>query len=169
MQVETASYVWLPLLPRSDGMGYELHYEKNWRPADFRDRARLPVALNNGTAPLQLPPSGAATETTGGARVQGGAAGGATTGAAEPTGAAAKRTPANPPPGLAEFSGPATSSLSNTPASAAPAPSRAARTGNVTSSTGGAAVPAPAPRAAAASAESFARRAVGRVEAWLSG
>lgn len=158
--METASYVWLPLLPRSDGMGYELHFEKSWRPADFRDRARHPVALNNGTAPMQLPPSEAAAETSASARVQGGAAGAATDSAAVPTGAAAKRTPVDPPAGLAEFSGPATSSLSNTPASTAPAPSQA---------TGGAAGPAPAPRAAAASAESFARRAVGRVEAWLSG
>ena len=142
MQVETASYVWLPLLPRSDGMGYELHFEKSWRPADFRDRARLLVALNNGTAPLQLPSSEAAPETTAGARVQGGVAGATTDGAAVPTGAAAKRTPVDPPAGLAEFSDPATSSLSST---------------------------ASAPRAAAASAESFARRAVNRVEAWLSG
>lgn len=44
-----ASYVWLPLLPRLDGKGYELVYAEKWSPSDFHERARIPVLYNNGT------------------------------------------------------------------------------------------------------------------------
>jgi hypothetical protein len=149
LQVENATYMWLPLLPRSDGLGYELHYENKWRPADYRDRARVAVVYNNGTAP----PPAAATETAGagGARVQGGGA--VSSAGSEPTGAAAKRTPVTPPAGIEEFTRPSTSALaalSSTQASSTAAP-------RVTA----AASPRPA--------DSFVRRAAGRVEAWLTG
>ena len=49
LQVEKASYVWLPLLPRLDGRGYELVYAEKWSPSDYHQRARIPVSYNNGT------------------------------------------------------------------------------------------------------------------------
>ncbi len=49
-QVERASYVWLPLLPRGDGAGYELTYHTSWRPIDFRNATRVPVSANATTA-----------------------------------------------------------------------------------------------------------------------
>ena len=55
MQVEKASYVWLPLLPRLDGLGYELVYADKWSPSDYRERARIPVVYNNGTTPESIP------------------------------------------------------------------------------------------------------------------
>ena len=51
MQVEKSSYVWLPLLPRLDGQGYELVYADKWSPSDYKERARIPVVYNNGTEP----------------------------------------------------------------------------------------------------------------------
>ena len=51
MQVEKSSYVWLPLLPRLDGQGYELVYADKWSPTDYKERARIPVVYNNGTEP----------------------------------------------------------------------------------------------------------------------
>ena len=51
MQVEKSSYVWLPLLPRLDGQGYELVYADKWSPSDYKERARIPVIYNNGTEP----------------------------------------------------------------------------------------------------------------------
>lgn len=140
LQVENATYVWLPLLPRTDGAGYELQFENEWRPADFRDRARVPVVYNTGTAPAPA----AAAETTGGARVQGGGA--AATTPSGPTGAAAKRTPTQPPAGIEAFTRPSIFALSSTAASRAAAPS-------MTTAAGG----------------SFVRRAANRVEAWLTG
>lgn len=45
-QVANASYVWLPLLPRTDGQpGYALQSLDRWRPKDFRQQARLPVSV----------------------------------------------------------------------------------------------------------------------------
>ena len=55
VQVVKASYVWLPLLPRLDGSGYELVYADKWSPSQFRERARIPVVYNNGTSPERLP------------------------------------------------------------------------------------------------------------------
>ena len=49
-QVERASYVWLPLLPREDGVGYELMYHESWRPMDFRNATRVPVYANATTS-----------------------------------------------------------------------------------------------------------------------
>ena len=49
VQVEKSSYVWLPLLPRLDGRGYELVYAEKWSPSDYYQRARIPVLYNNGT------------------------------------------------------------------------------------------------------------------------
>ena len=49
LQVEKASYVWLPLLPRLDGRGYELVYAEKWSPSDYHERARIPVLYNNGS------------------------------------------------------------------------------------------------------------------------
>ena len=49
LQVEKSSYVWLPLLPRLDGRGYELVYAEKWSPADYHERARIPVLYNNGS------------------------------------------------------------------------------------------------------------------------
>lgn len=54
-QVVKASYVWLPLLPRLDGLGYELVYADRWSPSEFRERARIPVVYNNGTSPESIP------------------------------------------------------------------------------------------------------------------
>jgi hypothetical protein len=51
VQVEKSSYVWLPLLPRLDGQGYELVYADKWSPSDYKERARIPVVYNNGTEP----------------------------------------------------------------------------------------------------------------------
>jgi hypothetical protein len=107
-QVESASYVWLPLLPRADGLGYELLYETSWRPIDYRERARWPVHPANGTSIGNGTANSASTEAAGaessdnvngaapaaGVRPQGEA--GAITGG-EPIGAAAERTPASPP------------------------------------------------------------------------
>lgn len=94
-QVESASYVWLPLLPRGDGLGYELQYEEKWRPSDFRDRAQQPLKLSNQSA---------STETAA-AQVQ----------SAGPIGAAAKATPATPPADLIEWNqqSPAVNALSS--------------------------------------------------------
>lgn len=50
LQVEKSSYVWLPLLPRLDGRGYELVFAEKWSPSDYHERARIPVLYNNGTA-----------------------------------------------------------------------------------------------------------------------
>ena len=36
MQVGAASYVWLPLLPKGDGSGYELRWMPEWSPKDVR-------------------------------------------------------------------------------------------------------------------------------------
>ena len=49
VQVERSSYVWLPLLPRLDGRGYELVYAEKWSPSDYYQRARIPVLYNNST------------------------------------------------------------------------------------------------------------------------
>ena len=49
LQVERSSYVWLPLLPRLDGRGYELVYAEKWSPSDYHERARIPVVYNNGS------------------------------------------------------------------------------------------------------------------------
>ena len=49
LQVEKSSYVWLPLLPRLDGRGYELVYAEKWSPSDYHERARIPVLYNNGS------------------------------------------------------------------------------------------------------------------------
>ena len=35
-QVGAASYVWLPLLPKGDGSGYELRWMPEWSPKDVR-------------------------------------------------------------------------------------------------------------------------------------
>lgn len=51
VQVVKSSYVWLPLLPRLDGRGYELVYAEKWSPSDYHERARIPVLYNNGTNP----------------------------------------------------------------------------------------------------------------------
>jgi hypothetical protein len=34
-QVANSSYVWLPLLPREDGLGYTLLELEEWRPRDY--------------------------------------------------------------------------------------------------------------------------------------
>ena len=38
-QVANSSYVWLPLLPREDGLGYTLQDLEEWRPRDFLTQA----------------------------------------------------------------------------------------------------------------------------------
>ncbi|CAK0772385.1 hypothetical protein CVIRNUC_003957 [Coccomyxa viridis] len=45
--VANSSYVWLPLLPREDGLGYTLLELDEWRPRDYEAQASLPVALNS--------------------------------------------------------------------------------------------------------------------------
>jgi hypothetical protein len=45
--------VWLPLLPRSNGLGYELHWAAQWRPRDYRAAAQLPVPLNSNSSLTQ--------------------------------------------------------------------------------------------------------------------
>lgn len=49
VQVENATYVWLPLLPDEDGSGYTLQHADSWRPSDYRDQAWLPL-VNDRTA-----------------------------------------------------------------------------------------------------------------------
>ena len=39
LQVAYSSYVWLPLLPREDGLGYALLDLEQWRPRDFMAQA----------------------------------------------------------------------------------------------------------------------------------
>ena len=87
--------MWLPLLPRADGLGYELHYEDEWRPSDFRDAARRPVQQGNYSASTET----AAAEEQSAAQVQ------ATVGTSvnAPVGAAAEATPAIPPAGVTDF------------------------------------------------------------------
>ena len=53
-QVEKASYVWLPLLPRDDGSGYELAYYDVWRPVDLRNATRVLVSANATIANLSV-------------------------------------------------------------------------------------------------------------------
>ena len=45
LQVANSSYVWLPLLPREDGLGYTLLDLERWRPRDFMAQAiTLPIS-----------------------------------------------------------------------------------------------------------------------------
>ena len=85
--------MWLPLLPRSDGLGFELSYYSSWRPVDFRSAARVRVSANATIADLGT--------TTGpetfGPRV--GAGIGAQPEGMQPIGAAAEVTPRDPPEG----------------------------------------------------------------------
>lgn len=46
-QVENATYVWLPLLPKEDGTGYTLQKLDRWRPSDFREQAGLPAVYSS--------------------------------------------------------------------------------------------------------------------------
>ena len=92
-QVERASYVWLPLLPRDDGLGYKLAYYEIWRPIDFREAARVPVSANASIANL----GGNIVPEAVGPSVAGGIGAGPT--GVQPTGAAAEVTPKDPPAG----------------------------------------------------------------------
>ena len=52
-QVANASYVWLPLLPRDNGLGYELRWAAQWQPSDYTAAAQLPVPLNSNSGLTQ--------------------------------------------------------------------------------------------------------------------
>ena len=43
LQVVNSSYVWLPMLPRADGLGYALLDLDQWRPCDYMVQVRRPV------------------------------------------------------------------------------------------------------------------------------
>ena len=42
--------MWLPLLPRPDGLGYELVHADTWRPSDYASAAQLSVPLNTNSS-----------------------------------------------------------------------------------------------------------------------
>ena len=85
--------MWLPLLPRGDGTGYELPYYDAWRPVDFRKAARVPVSANASIASLGSTITPEAFQPAVGGGI------GAQASRMQPVGAAAKVTPVDPPAG----------------------------------------------------------------------
>ena len=102
-QVERASYVWLPLLPRHDGLGYELLYADAWRPSDFKFQAKPNATAPSLNATLALLNSTGVAEGTpapgAGIGAGSGSSGSAAAASLEPIGAAAEVTPSTPPEG----------------------------------------------------------------------
>ncbi|CAL5218581.1 g275 [Coccomyxa viridis] len=94
-KVEKASYVWLPLLPRLDGRGYELVYAEKWSPSDYHERARIPVLYNNGSTAEGVSVGPAMPSAQG--------LGSQSSSVTEPAGAAAEVTPSKPPAGWQAF------------------------------------------------------------------